>query len=151
MNKAIVILATLFFSMLVAAYANPSGRGHMNRGMMEYEHGYYGLSAHTALKLTAEQAARIQALDEKYEQEIKHIKRQLYSKGRELKSEWMQARPNRDKITIHQSEVRNLRNQIREKMAVHRADVFNILTPEQRAQMRDDRHSFYKQAGLGRQ
>ena len=110
------------------------------------------LSANAKLKLTAEQAARIRTLDEKYAQEIEPIREQFYDKGRELKSEWLQKEPDRGKIKALQGEVAKLRERMREKMAGHRADVLKVLTPEQQALVPDDGPGrvFYKPAGFGR-
>jgi len=155
MKKAIVILSALFLLTLGTAKAEPTGRGHMGREMMDNGPGYYAarLFVNPTLNLTAEQIIQIHALDEKYAQEIKFIQAQLYSKGKALKSEWLQARPDRGQITAHQCDVTNLRNQMREKMTSHRTDVLEVLTPEQQAQMQDNGpgRDFYKKAAFGRQ
>jgi Spy/CpxP family protein refolding chaperone len=99
-----------------------------------------------------EQAARLRALDEKYGQEIEPIREQLYGKGRELKSEWLQTVPHRGKITILQGDVAKLHERLREKMANHRTDLLKVLTPEQQAHVPDDGpgRGLYKPAGFGR-
>jgi len=140
MKKAIVILSALFLLTLGTAKAEPAGRGHMGREMMDNGPGYYAarLFINPTLNLTAEQIIQIHALDEKYAQEIKSIQAQLYSKGTALKSEWLQARPDREKITAHQCDVTKLRDQMREKMTSHRNDVIEVLTPEQQANIEND-------------
>ena len=138
MKREIVISSVLFFLMLATAVAAPAGRGHMGRGMMDYGPGYYGADLSANPNLTAEQITKIQALDEKYAQEMKSIQALLSSKASELRSEWLHARPNQGKITTLQCDVTNLRNQMREKMISHRTDVPNILTPEQRALIEND-------------
>ncbi len=155
MKKKLVVFSLLFLFAMGAITQVHAGRDHMDVGMMYDEPVYYStvLTADASLNLTAEQVLRIRDLDEKYAQEIKSIQAQLYSKGKALKSEWLQARPNRDKITAHQCDVINLRNQMQEKMTNHRTEVLQVLNPEQQAHVQDDRHGhgFYKQAGFGRQ
>ena len=154
MKKAIAILSALFLLMQGTAMAARAGRDRIDRGMMGYGKGYdcSSLTANAKLKLTEEQAARLRALDEKYGQEIEPIREQLYSKGRGLKSEWLQTLPDRGKITILQGDVAKLRERMRAKFAAHRADVLKVLTPEQRALVPDDGPGrvFYKPAGFGR-
>ena len=154
MKKSIVILSALFFLTQGTAMAARAGRGPTDRRMMDYGNVHYGtsLSKNLKLKLTVEQAARIRDLDEKYAQKIEPIREQLYGKGRELKSEWLQMEPDRGKITVLQGDVAKLHERIRGKMAAHRADVLKILTPEQQAHVPDDGPGrvFYKPAGFGR-
>jgi len=155
MKKAIVILSAFFLLTQGTTMADRAGRGPIDRRMMGYGNVHYGtiLSKNLKLKPTVDQAARIRDLDEKYAQEIEPIRERLYSKGRELKSEWLQREPDRGKITILQGDVAKLRKRIREKMAGHRADVLKVLTPEQRAHVPDDGPGrvFHKQTGFGRQ
>ena len=155
MKRVIVISSILFFLALTAADAAPARRGHMNVGMMDDESVHYSarLTANPTLKLTAEQASQIRELDDKYAQEMKSTQTQMYNKGNALKTEWLQARPDRDKITALQCEVSKLRDQMREKMTNHRTEVRHVLTLEQQAQVPENliERGFYKQAGFGRQ
>ena len=154
MKKVLAILSALFLLMQGTAMAARAGRDRIDRGMMGYGKGYdcSSLTANAKLKLTEEQAARLRALDEKYAQEIDPIREQLYDKGRELKSEWLQKEPDRGKIKALQGEAAKLQERMRAKMAAHRADVLKILTPEQQAYVPDDGPGrvFYKPAGFGR-
>ena len=115
MKKAIVILSALFLLTQGTAMAARAGRDRIDRGMMGYGKGYdcSSLTANAKLNLTAEQAARLRALDEKYAQEIEPIREQLYGKGHELKSEWLQTTPDRGKIEALQGEVAKLQERMR--------------------------------------
>ena len=154
MKKSIVILSALFFLTQGTAMAARAGRDRLDRGMMGWGKSYdcSSLTANAKLKLTAEQVARLRALDEKYGQEIDPLLAQLYDKGRELKSEWLQTEPDRGRIEALQSKAAKLQERMRRKMAAHRADVLKILTPEQQAYVPDDGPGrvFYKPAGFGR-
>ena len=154
-KKTLAILSALFLLTEGTGIAARAGRDRRTDGrMMGYGDGYdcSSLTANAKLLLTAEQAARIRALDEKYGQEIEPIREQLYNKGRELKSEWLQTEPDCGKIEILHGETARLRERMRAKLAAHRSDVLKILTLEQRAHVPDEGHGrvFYKPSGFGR-
>jgi len=111
---------------------------------MGYGRGYdcASLEANGKLKLTAEQAGRIRALDDKFRQEIEPIREQLYAKGKELKAEWLQTEPDHGRIEALRGDAAKLRERMRAPLAAHRTEVLKVLTLEQRAQLPDD--------GLGR-
>ena len=156
MKKAIAILSTLFLLTQGSVMAARPGRDHIERGrgMMGYENRYdcSSLTANAKLKLTAEQAAQISALDEKYAQDIGQIREQLYDKGRELKAEWLQTEPDRGKIEALRGDVVKLREQMRAPLSAHRVEVLKVLTLQQRAHVPDDGTGrvFYKPAGFVR-
>ncbi|MCX5824186.1 MAG: periplasmic heavy metal sensor [Deltaproteobacteria bacterium] len=156
MKKVIVILSLLFLLTQGTTMADHShvGWDRIDRGPMGYGRGYdcSSLTANTKLKLTAEQADRLRALDEKYAQEIDPLREQLYSKGQELKAEWLQTEPDRGRIEILQAEAVKLRERMRAPLAAHRAEVLKVLTLEQRTHVSDDGPGrvFYKPASLGR-
>jgi Spy/CpxP family protein refolding chaperone len=155
MQKAIAVLSVLFFLTQGTAIAASVGRDRIDRGMMGYGNGYdcSSLTANAKLILTGEQIARIRAIDEKYGQEIGPIREQLYDKGRELKKEWLQTEPNRNKIEVMQGDAAMLRERMRAKLAAHRTEVLKVLTLEQRAHVPDDGSGrvFFKHPDFGRQ
>jgi Spy/CpxP family protein refolding chaperone len=155
MKKAIVILSALFLLTQGIAMAARAGRDRIDRGMMiGYGRSYdcSSLMANIKLNLTAEQAARLRTLDDKYGQEIEPIRKQLYNRGRELKAEWLQTEPDRGRIEALQGDVVKLQARLRAMLAAHRADALKVLTPEQQAQVPDygPGRVFTKPAGLGR-
>lgn len=154
MKKAIVILSALFLLTQGTAMAARAGRERMDRGPMGYGRGYdcSSLTANAKLKLTAEQAAQLRALDEKYAQELDPLREQLFGKGQELKSEWLQTNPDRGRIEALQGEAAKLQERMRATLAAHRSEVLKVLTLEQRAHVPDDGPGriIYKPAGLGR-
>jgi Spy/CpxP family protein refolding chaperone len=154
MKKAIVILSLLFLLTQGTAMAARAGRDRIDRRPMGYGNGYdcSTLTANAKLKLTAEQADRLRALDEKYGQEIEPILVQLHGKGQELKAEWLQTKPDRSRIKIMQDEAAILRERMRIKFSLHRTEVLKVLTLEQRAHVPDDGTGrvFFKHPGFGR-
>ena len=153
MKKTIAILSVLFLLTQGTAMAARVGGDRIGRGMMGYGSDYdcSSLEANAKLKLTKEQAARISALAEKYAQEIDPIREQLYDKGRELKSEWLQTEPNRGRIEILQGEAVMLRERLRAALAAQRVEVIKVLTLEQRVHVPDHGMGriFTKPAGFG--
>jgi Spy/CpxP family protein refolding chaperone len=135
MKRTLIVLSTLLLftvgtaSVLHAWRGGPEGMGY---GSAPY--GAFVL-ADPNMDLTTEQAAHIRALDEKYLQESKPLKEQLYGKGGELRSAWLQTTPDRAKISDLQKDVTNLRSQLREKMTAQRLEILNLLTPEQQAKV----------------
>ena len=155
MKKAIVILSALVLLTQGTAMAAPAGRDRIERGMMGYGKNYdcSSIIANPHLKLTAEQAARLRALDDKYRPEIEPIRGQLSDKGRELKAEWLQTEPDRGRIELLKGDVAKLQARLRAALAAQRADALKVLTPEQRTQVPDDGpgRRFTRPAGFGRQ
>ena len=156
MKKVIVIISALVLLTQGIAMADRAGRDRSNRGMMMgYGMAYdcSSLTANAKLKLTTDQVARLRALDDKYRQEIEPIREQLYTKGHELKAEWLQTNPDRGRINALQGYVAELRERMRAPLAAHRTEVLKVLTLEQRAHLTDDGigRIFTKPAGFGRQ
>jgi Spy/CpxP family protein refolding chaperone len=155
MKRAIAILTVFFILTQGAALAGRTERGRIDRRTMAGYRNIYNcstLTANAALKLTAEQAARICSLDEKYAPDIESVLEELFGKGRELKSAWLQMEPDRGRIEALQAEAAILRKRLRASLAARREEILKILAPEQRALMPDAASGciFYKPAGFGR-
>ena len=154
MKKAIVILSALFLLTQGTAMTARAGRDRIDRRvMMGYGMAYdcSSLMTNAKLKLTAEQVARLRALDERYRLEIEPLREQLYAKGQELKAEWLQTEPDRGRIEALRGDVAKLRERMRAPLAAHRTEVLKVLTLEQRAHLPDDGlgRVFTKPAGFG--
>ncbi|MCX5827799.1 MAG: Spy/CpxP family protein refolding chaperone [Deltaproteobacteria bacterium] len=151
MKRTLVILSTLLLFTVGTTSVLHAWRGGPEGGM-GYGSAPYGavVLADPNLDLTTEQAAQIHALDEKYLREIKPLKDQLYSKGVELRSAWLQTTLDRININDLQKDVTNLRGQMWEKITAHRLNVLNVLTPEQRAKVQayDARRAYGSGKGM---
>jgi Spy/CpxP family protein refolding chaperone len=68
----------------------------------------------------------------------------MFSKRGDLRLLWLQQNPNQDKILAGQKEIRNLRDQMQDKMTVYRLNVLKVLTPEQQEKVKSSRmgHGF---------
>ena len=101
---------------------------------MEFGRGM-GPNAVANLKLSAEQATKIQALREAHLKEVIPLQNQLFSKRAELRLLWVQIVPDQDKIRTKHKKMSNLRDQIQETTTKYRLELRKALTPEQRAQL----------------
>jgi Spy/CpxP family protein refolding chaperone len=88
-------------------------------------------AAVSKLGLTADQTAKIKALRETHLKEVKPLQDKMFSKRGELRLLWLQTKPDQEKITAVQKEIRTLRDQMQDKRTSQRLAVFNVLTPEQ--------------------
>ncbi|MDA8126210.1 MAG: periplasmic heavy metal sensor [Deltaproteobacteria bacterium] len=155
MRKAIIILSAFILLTQGTTMADHSrlGRERTDRGQMGYGRGYdcSSLTANTKLRLTQEQTERLRTLDEKYARELDPVRKQLYSKGQELKTEWLQTNPDRGRIETLQGEVAKLQEKMRGPLAAHHTEVLKVLTLKQRVHVPDYQPGriFYKPAGLG--
>src|SRR3989304_252399 len=79
---------------------------------------------------------RIRELKVAYLKDTKPLQDQMFSKCGDLKLLWLQSTPDKEKIMAAQKAVRGIRDQIADKATAHRLDMFTVLTPEQRDQVR---------------
>ncbi|MGB9697913.1 MAG: Spy/CpxP family protein refolding chaperone [Thermodesulfobacteriota bacterium] len=107
--------------------AGPWGAG------VGYGRSFYGYPA--IPNLTAEQSSKIQALQKAYLDETAPLQQQLLAKRTELRSLWLNPKPDQAKITALQKEILSLQSKIAEKATNLRLEIRNVLTPEQQAQL----------------
>ena len=140
MKKIILAIVSILFTMAISTnlFALDCGwkRGHGMRDAAGHhdKEGLYALFA--KLNLTKEQKDRIRELKVAYLKDTKPLQDQMFSKCGDLKLLWLQSTPDKEKILAAQKAVRGIRDQIADKATAHRVDMFTILTPEQRDQVR---------------
>lgn len=84
------------------------------------------------LNLTDSQQAKIEKLQVDHFKAVKPLQEKIFDKSVELRRLWLQANPDKNKITAAQKELRNLRDQMEDKATALRLDINNVLTPEQK-------------------
>lgn len=89
------------------------------------------ISAARDLNLTVEQTAKINDLREAHLKDIKPLQDQMYNKNSELRSLWLAATPDQEKILALQKEAQGLRDQLTDKFTSYRLEARKVLTPEQ--------------------
>jgi|YelNatPaOPRAMG01_1025707.scaffolds.fasta_scaffold44608_6 Spy/CpxP family protein refolding chaperone len=129
MKRMILLTLSLLLVLGLAVSSVMAGPGY-GRGFNAPGYGYPAIP-----NLTAEQSAKIQALQKKYLDETAPLQQQLLAKRTELRSLWLNPQPDQAKITVLQKEVLNLQSKIAEKSTNLRLEIRNVLTPEQQAQL----------------
>ncbi len=146
MKKLALVMGLIFFSFVAVTnlfavdYVRGKGQMMMNKGN---DHGRGDqLRLWAKLNLTEDQKARIKALREAHQKDVKPLRDEMFSKRGDMKLLWLQPTPDKEKILALQKEIRALRDQMQDKATANRVDMFNILTPEQKDK--------FKAAGVGR-
>lgn len=83
------------------------------------------------LNLTDDQKAKIEALQDANDKATKPLREKIFDKSVELRKLWLQANPDKGKITAAQNELRTLRNEMEDKITALRLEIRKVLTPEQ--------------------
>jgi Spy/CpxP family protein refolding chaperone len=83
------------------------------------------------LNLSDEQKTKIKALISENQKTIRPLREKMFDKSVELRRLWLQANPDKDKITVAQKELRTLRDKMEDKSTALRFEIRKILTPEQ--------------------
>ena len=122
----VVAAALLVTASLALAWGPGYGRGYgMGPG-----YGYPAIP-----NLTAEQSSKIQALQKAYLDETAPLQQQLLAKRTELRSLWLNPKPDQASIAAKQREILSLQPKLQEKATNVRLEIRKVLTPEQQAQM----------------
>jgi Spy/CpxP family protein refolding chaperone len=127
----VTVIAVTAFAASAFAFGPGWGRGHGGGQCFGGD-----LTALSELNLTAEQTANINTLRETHLKDIKPLQDKMFSKRGELRLLWLQTNPDEGKILAVQKEIRNLRDQMQDKMTVHRLNVLKVLTPEQQEKLK---------------
>jgi len=129
MKKLILALIVVALGALLTtpafAFGPGAGRGHGNGP------GYYRDATWAKLNLSDEQKTKIEALQMAYQKEIRPISEKISDKSVALRRLWLQANPDKDKITAIQKEVRTLRDTMQDKVTAMKLEIRKVLTPEQ--------------------
>lgn len=130
----IAIGLSFLLSVSVFAFGPREGRGTGDgyRKMDDRGSAFRGLNR---LSLSEEQKTQIEALHLAHQKDIRPIREELSDKSVELRRLWLQADPDRNKISAKQKEVRALRDRLEDKKTSYRFEVNKILTPEQKEKL----------------
>ena len=125
----VLIAATLGILLTVPAFAFGPGEGRSLGGGRD--EGYCSKPALWKLNLSNEQKTKIEALQTYHLKEVRPLREKVFDKSVELRRLWLQANPDKDKITATQKELRTLRDKMEDKATALRFEIHKILTPEQ--------------------
>ena len=133
MKKVMMIVAVIALAAIVTSPAM-AYRG-MGMGYGSGPGNVADIGAARGLDLTAEQTEKINAMRAAHLKDIQPLRDQVYSKSKELRTLWLAATPDREKITALQKEAQGLRDQLTDKLTTYRLELRKILTPEQLAKV----------------
>lgn len=131
MKKLTMIAGILLLAGLVAvpvlAWGPGWGRGHHMMGYRDYGPGY----SRDYATLTPEQRSQLEALDQKFYDETRDLRDQIWSKSNELYAVLNSPNPDPDQAKALQSEISGLRGKLDEKALSYNIEVRKIV-PDQR-------------------
>lgn len=132
MKKITLTLTAVALGLLLASQAFAWGGPGSGRG-----NGYCREAGLERLNLTDDQKAKVEALQTANWKAIKPLREKMFDKTVELRRLWLQANPDKDKITAAQRELRTLRDEMQDKNTAMRLEIRKVLTPEQNEKLAD--------------
>jgi Spy/CpxP family protein refolding chaperone len=131
MKKVLAGLVLLSFAVLGVSYAFAQGPGFGPgpRGIHRQE--CWGPGPEKALNLTPEQQTKFQELRRKVDADTAQLKGTMLTKRLELQSLWSDPKADAKAIMEREKELRNLQNQMKDKMVQFKLEARQFLTPEQ--------------------
>jgi len=128
--SALPLVALMFLGVTyVYAHGPGFGQGH---GMMHRQEEW---APGKGLSLTPEQKAKFQELRRKFIEETAQLRGALLTKRVELQSLWTDPKADPKAIMDKEKELRDLQNQMRDKVVQNRLEARKLLTPEQITQL----------------
>lgn len=143
MNKskyiAVAAVAGMMAFLMAADASAGRGRGKGKRGM--------GGRLAAALELTTEQKVEIQQLKGKMIEDLAPAKAKLGELRTQMQKLWEADNPSKKQIMAKHAEMDTQRNKIRARNVQFRLDVLNVLTPDQRAKLKQLKAKHGKKRG----
>ena len=131
MKKSTLVLMTVVLGMLLTVPAFAFGQSEGGSPAVGKGDCSCSKPALWKLNLSAEQKTKIEALISENQKAMRPLREKMFDKSVALRRLWLQANPDKDKITDAQKEVRTLRDEMQDKITVMRLEIHKILTPEQ--------------------
>jgi len=143
MKKGMIVLglATVMFLGITWAYAFGPGFGPRHGEMF---------SCPQVSNLTPEQNTKLQELRRKLNEETTQLRGTIFSKRSELQSLWTDPKADAQAITDKEKELRDLQNQMKDKMLQLRLEARKLFTPEQLSEFGPGWGQGMRGPGMGR-
>ena len=137
MKKRMIILGMVALMLLgvTHVYAQGPGFGPGHRGMGPHQSWGPGED----YPLTPEQKTKFQELRQKFNEETVQLRGAVFTKRLELRSLWTNPKADSKAITDKEKELRDLQNQMKDKMIQLKLEGRKILSPEQLAEFKPGR------------
>jgi Spy/CpxP family protein refolding chaperone len=129
MKKLIAIFGLVAVLLLSLTYAYAQGPG--------FGPGHKGMSPHETWRheewsqLTPEQKVKFQELRRRFDEETAQLKGAMLTKRLELRSLWTNPKADSKAILDKEKELRDLQNQMKDKVIQNKLEARKLLTPEQ--------------------
>ena len=129
MKKTMIALALVAVMIIGVTYAFAQGPGFGlgRRGAYGQECWGYGKGS----PLTPDQNTKFQELRQKFNEETAQLRGAIITKRLELQSLWTNPKTDSKTIQDKERELRDLQNQMKDKVVQYKLEARNILTPEQ--------------------
>ncbi|NWG01473.1 MAG: Spy/CpxP family protein refolding chaperone [Syntrophaceae bacterium] len=129
MKKMIIVfgIAAVLLLGLTYVYAQGPGFGKGPKGMPPHE----SWRPQEWSFLTPEQKVKFQELHRKFDEETAQLKGAMLTKKLELRSLWTNPKADPKAILDKEKELRDLQNQMKDKVIRNKLEARNLLTPEQ--------------------
>jgi Spy/CpxP family protein refolding chaperone len=131
MKKLTLVLMAVALGVLLTVPAFAAGPGGCPGNGPGGDRDYHRDKIFKKLNLTDEQKTKIEALQTAHQKEVRPLREKMFDKSVELRRLWLQANPDKDKITAAQKELRTLRDKKEDKATTLRFEIRKVLTPEQ--------------------
>ena len=139
MKKLTLVLMAIALGLLLTMPAFAVGPGGCPGNGPGGDTGYHRDKIFKKLNLTDEQKTKIEALISENQKTIRPLREKMFDKSVELCRLWLQANPDKDKITAVQKELRTLRDKKEDKATTLRFEILKVLTPEQNEKLANSR------------
>lgn len=135
MKKTVIMVVGLL--LVAAAVSIPAFASNWGRGPGCDEGQGFGpgeiidFKGASGLNLTPEQTAKLSEIRNEQEKDLTSIREQMLAKRNAIKRLWLEPTPDREKIAAAQKDLGALRDQMTDKVTVHRLESLKVLTPAQ--------------------
>ncbi len=145
MKKAIIALSLVGVVLFGITYAYARGPGFGRGEMGQYCQGFWGSGKGSSL--TPEQLNKFKELRQKLNEETAQLRGNILTKRLELQSLWTNPKADPKVIADKEKELRDLQNQMKDKMLQLKLEARKSLTPDQISEFGQSRR---KNPGFGR-
>jgi Spy/CpxP family protein refolding chaperone len=129
MKKAIIALSLVGVILFGITYAYARGPGFGHGEMGQYCPGFWGSGKGSSL--TPEQLNKFKELRQKFNEETAQLRGNILTKRLELQSLWTNPKSDPKAIADKEKELRDLQNQMKDKMIQLKLEARKSLTPDQ--------------------
>ena len=150
MKKATLTVMGLFFVAAIATSAFGFGWGR-GPGVGYGSCAQGDFQGPAGVDLTTDQKTKLNELRDASFKDIQSLREKMFTKRDELRNLWLEKSPDQEKIAAAQKEMRDVRDQMQDRMTAYRLDALKILSPEQQEKIKSSAsgRGFGQRRGFG--